>query len=322
MTTPTINSDWIKNVRTQRNAVDPSRPYAFSWDRERASSGEVVDVATVFLTNRECPWKCLMCDLWKNTTLETVPEGAIPDQIEQALKTIGPRESANQQIKLYNSGSFFDAKAIPVADHPPIAELVQGFDRVIVECHPALINERVLEFRDLLGEVKLEVAMGLETVDPDVLPKLNKGVTLDSFKYAADFLKVHAIDLRTFILVKTPWQSEGTAVNWAVRSVEFSIECGATVTALIPTRFGNGALEELAASGEFAPPKLEMLETAFEQSLNLANERGSTTRVFADLWDLGQFSSCDNCFEARRTRLEQMNFEQRIVRPIECDCCE
>ena len=33
--------------------------------------------AVVFLTNRECPFRCVMCDLWMNTLDETVPRGAI-----------------------------------------------------------------------------------------------------------------------------------------------------------------------------------------------------------------------------------------------------
>ena len=283
-------------------------------------SGEAVEVATIFLTNRECPWKCLMCDLWKNTTEISVPVGAIPRQIESALERLGRRDSNHQQIKLYNSGSFFDAKAIPLADHPSIAELVQRFERVIVECHPALISERVLNFRDLLGDIRLEVAMGLETVDPNVLPRLNKGVTLDSFSRAADFLTRNDIDLRTFVLVKTPWQDDAAAVHWAARSVAFSIDCGTTVVALIPTRFGNGALERLAETGEFSPPSLKTLEKAFDQSLELAS--GSNTRVFADLWDLGKFSTCEACFEARRTRLERMNFEQTVMPQIKCVDCE
>ena len=58
-----------------------------------------------------------MCDLWKNTLTETVPVGAIPAQIEYALA----RLPAARVIKLYNSGSFFDPRAIPVADYPAIA---------------------------------------------------------------------------------------------------------------------------------------------------------------------------------------------------------
>ena len=80
----------------------------------------MVDVATLFLTNRECPYRCLMCDLWKNTLTETVPIGAIPAQIDYALGQLPPA----RQIKLYNSGSFFDPHAIPPQDHPAIAAQV------------------------------------------------------------------------------------------------------------------------------------------------------------------------------------------------------
>ncbi len=70
-------------------------------------------VATVFLTNRECPFRCLMCDLWRNTLTETVPVGAIPAQIDHALLRLPPAK----QLKLYNSGSFFDPHAIPPQDY-------------------------------------------------------------------------------------------------------------------------------------------------------------------------------------------------------------
>lgn len=316
-----ITRDWITRVRPPRNGVDPTRPYAFVIERERSADGRIVNVATIFLTNRECPWRCLMCDLWKNTTEESVPVGAIPGQIDLALDELGIRGGSGTQIKLYNSGSFFDQRAVPAADHSRIAERVRPFDRVIVECHPALINERVLAFRDRLGETKLEVAMGLETASPDVLSRLNKGITLDDFQRAAGFLAAHDIDLRVFVLVKTPWQSETDAVGWAVRSVEFAIECRASVIALIPTRFGNGALEKLAERGEFRPPKLATLEAAFDRSLGLVSQSRSSSRVFADLWDLGQFSDCEHCLPSRMERLKKMNFNQGPVPSTPCTVC-
>src|ERR1041385_4489636 len=70
--------------RRARPELDAFRPYNFFIDRERAEYGEVISVATVFLTNRECPWRCIYCDLWKNTLTETVPLGAIPAQIDFA----------------------------------------------------------------------------------------------------------------------------------------------------------------------------------------------------------------------------------------------
>ncbi|HVY94540.1 MAG TPA: radical SAM protein, partial [Bryobacteraceae bacterium] len=252
--------------------------------------GEIVPVATVFLTNRECPWRCLMCDLWKNTLAESVPAGAIPEQIDFALNQL----PAARQIKLYNSGSFFDARAIPVEDHAAIAERVRLFERVIVENHPALVGEAAVRFRDLVGR-PLEVAMGLETVHPEILQKLNKRMTLDQFRRAADFLRANEIDLRVFILVKPPFMREDEAVEWAARSVDFAFDCGATAITLIPTRGGNGAMEDL----DFAPPRLETLEAAFEYGLGL--RRG---RVFVDLWDV----KTDDA--GRVERLRELNLTQ------------
>lgn len=302
---------WILSKRSARNPLDPHQPFAFLAEEERAESGEIVPVATLFLTNRECPWRCLMCDLWKNTLPDSVPEGAIPHQIDFALG----RLPAARQIKLYNSGSFFDPRAIPVADHPRIAERLRDFERVIVESHPSLINERCLRFRDLLPG-RLEVAMGLETAHPGVLEKLNKRMTLDDFAKAAGFLKSEGMALRAFVLVKPPFMDEIEALHWAKRSIDFAFDQGAAVVSLIPTRFGNGALESLAEQGDFAPPRLGTLEEALAYGIGL--RRG---RVFADLWDLETFSSCSACFPARRDRLGRMNLEQVTPAVLECEAC-
>jgi radical SAM enzyme (TIGR01210 family) len=183
---------------------------------ECAASGEVVPVATIFLTNRECPWRCLMCDLWRNTLAESVPIGAIPTQIDYALRRLAP----SRQIKLYNSGSFFDPKAIPIQDHPAIADRVAAFERVIVECHPALVSDACVEFRDRISG-KLEVAIGLETAHAEILRQLNKRMTIGQFETAAQFLRKNEIDLRVFILVKPPFMREGEALEWAVTNARW-----------------------------------------------------------------------------------------------------
>lgn len=303
-------------VEKTRRELDPQRPYAFLVEDERSASGEIVSVATVFLINRECPWRCLMCDLWRNTLTESVPRGAIPTQIDAALAQLPPA----RQIKLYNSGSFFDPKAIPPEDYGDIAARLCGFERVIVECHPALINENCLRFRDLLskqGNIQLEVAMGLETTHPQILAQLNKGMTLDQFRQAAAFLRKNNIALRAFILLKPPLMDEAQGLFWAERSLDFAFDCDATVAALIPTRTGNGAMEALAARGEFAPPRIATLETAMAYGIKLG--RG---RVFADLWDLQRFSVCTDCFPARTARLNEMNQQQAVLPPVVCQSCE
>lgn len=313
---PKARTAWILAQRAHaphldRPPLDPQRPYGFLVEDEQSESGAIVPVATILLTNKECPYRCLMCDLWRNTLSETVPLGAIPAQIDYALDQLPPA----RQIKLYNSGSFFDHQAIPPADYTAIATRLQTFERVIVECHPSLVGQDCLRFRDLLPG-QLEVAMGLETVHPEVSAQLNKRMTLDQFKQAAEFLQANDIALRVFILVKPPFMEEAEALYWAERSIDFAFECGATAVALIPTRAGNGALDALAQRGEFAPPQLATLEAATAYGLGL--QRG---RVFADLWDLAQLATCVHCFAARATRLQEMNLRQTIAAPIPCAHC-
>ena len=302
---------WIVARRPERNVMDPLRPYAFVVEDERAASGEIVPVATIFLTNRECPWRCLMCDLWRNTLTESVPAGAIPMQIEYALHRLG----VARQIKLYNSGSFFDPKAVPLQDHAAIAERVAGFERVIVECHPALVGETCINFNDRIAG-RLEVAMGLETAHPEILERLNKRMSLKQFEHAAQFLGNNNIDLRVFILVRPPFMEEEEALEWAARSLEFAFDCGATAATLIPTRGGNGAMDELAGAGLFSPPKLATLEAAMAHGI--ATKQG---RVFADLWDVRKTASCEICTELRIARLHAMNLQQCVMPPVHCELC-
>ena len=163
--------EWILERRSPRETLDPLTPHAFLAEEEASAANEVVPVATIFLTNRECPWRCVMCDLWRNTLTTSVPDGAIPAQIDFALAQL----PAARHLKLYNSGSFFDSRAIPIADHQAIAERANAFERLIVECHPALVGENCVRFRDRL-DARLEIAMGLETVHPGILPRDRKSV--------------------------------------------------------------------------------------------------------------------------------------------------
>ena len=316
--THAARSRWIIGQRGPKNPLDPYRPYAWLLEKERAADGSLVDGLTIFLTNKECPWRCLMCDLWQNTLDETVPAGAISEQIDFALGQT-ERECSNlaelQQIKLYNAGSFFDAQAIPEDEEAVISKRLAKFSRVIVESHPALIGDRCLRFRDRLNG-QLEIALGLETVHPEALVKLNKRVSLEQFRDAADFITRHEIALRTFVLLQPPFIPVDESVEWARRSIDFSQDCGATVTALIPTRTGNGAMDRLAAVGQFIEPTLVQLEDTMDYGVGQA--RG---RVFADLWDLERFSSCTACFPQRRDRLTKQNDTQQIPARITCPSC-
>jgi radical SAM enzyme (TIGR01210 family) len=306
----TFDEHWIRNQRGEKNLVDLYRPYHSMVELERTRDGKMEEVATIFLTNRECRYTCLMCDLWKNTTDNTVPEGAIPDQIEWALQQLPPA----RHIKLYNSASFFDPRAIPVKDYSRIADLVRSFDTVIVENHPNLTGELVYKFAGLLRP-HLQVAMGLETSDRAVLKSLNKKMKPEDYRRSVGKLRDNGISTRTFILLKPPFTGEEEGIGWAKASLEYAFDSGSECCTVIPVRAGNGAMEQLEQAGVFSPPKLISLEEVHAFGIGLG--RGD---VFADTWDLHLFSSCGICFNKRKERMERMNLEQRVLPLIDCDC--
>jgi hypothetical protein len=71
----------------------------------------------------------------------------------------------------------------------------------------------------------------------------------------------------------------------------------------------------LERKGYFSPPDIKSLEEVLEYGISL-----KAGRVFADLWDLEQFSSCEKCLNKRKIRLQMTNNNQHIQPPILCSC--
>jgi archaeosine synthase beta-subunit len=250
-------------------------------DDEPDAAGTPQQVATFFLTGRECPWRCAMCDLWQYTTEADTPVGAIPAQIADGCSELDARGVSPAHVKLYNAGSFFDPRAVPESDYGPIAHWLRRFSHVIVESHPSLIGPRVDRLTTVL-ESSLEVAMGLETAHPDALALLHKRMDLALFQRAADGLRDRGVALRVFLLISPPFIAPQEQDSWLLRSIDAALAAGAAVISLIPTRAGNGTMEALAADGLFRLPAAADVE----RSGALARAHvGDAARLFVDPWN-------------------------------------
>jgi archaeosine synthase beta-subunit len=333
----TARDRFVVERRGPREAHDPWRYQGVIVEDERAGDGSIARVATVLLTGRECPWRCVMCDLWRYTIEEDTPVGAIPAQVAaariEAEAGSGSGRDRVSVMKLYNAGSFFDPRAVPESDYDDIAAQLAGLERVIVESHPALISARVGRFLDAIARLdaappRLEVAMGLETAHPEALERLHKRVTLERFAHAAADLRRRDVALRVFLLISPPFIPADEQDAWLLRSIDFAFDCGASVVSLVPTRPGNGAMEALRDEGQFRMPALDDIERSFAAAIarvrvsQVPGERergdgGGRGRVFLDLWDLQRFAdhpdADESDFVARRERLRLMNIEQRVM---------
>lgn len=295
-----------------RPASDRREPIGWLVEPERQDR-----VLTVFLAGAECPFTCAFCDLWRHTSPAPTAPGALPAQLGRAFEAAGP--GPFDRVKLYNASNFFDPRSVPPDDHEALAMLLAPISSVVVESHARTVGPRCLEFAARLPG-RLEVAMGLETVHPEALPRLNKRMTLDQFARAAGFLAEHGLDLRAFVLVGTPYVPPAESVHWTVRSVAWALDRGARHVTIIPARGGNGEMERLAQAGEFTPPTLRQLEQALTESLSLvAPPRPSA--VTADLWDVTGLPACEGCRGARIERLRRMNAAGLPVPPVACSVC-
>ena len=315
---------FVLALRPRRRMHDPWRHQGVLVEEERTGDGSAARVATIFLTGRECPWRCAMCDLWTFTIEQDTPRGAL---VQQVLDARGALETPLPEgVKLYNAGSFFDPRAVPVGDYDAIARELQGLDRVIVESHPSLVGGKVEWLLASLERqrpadrpaVALEVAMGLETAHPEALERLNKRMTLEAFAAAARRLRASGVAVRAFLLISPPFVPAEEQDDWLVRSIDAAVSCGASAISLVPTRPGNGVLERLAERQMFFPPGLADVERSL--LLALTHTRGRA-RVFADLWDIEQRAACRQCVGARRERLHRMNLSQQALDAVACGCC-
>ena len=325
---PRIDSSEILRLRPSVIRPEPA-DFPLGVEREIEpvnKDGAQARVLTLFLRGSECSFRCLMCDLWRYTLAGPTPLGSLPKQIEHALTSnveestrdaeegrsdsiVGSSEDAAavNWIKLYNAANFFAPQNVPKQDLPLVAQLVSTFHRVIVENHPKLNNSSLLEFRDQL-EGRLEIAMGLETIHPATLARLNKQMTPEQYQDSCEWLTERGVDVRAFVLLRPPGMDEDEGVDWCIQSIKFADKCGARHISVIPMRSGNGTLEHLQSRGLFQPPRASSLETV------MLTLRPQTRAVLtADLWDWGKMEGhCPRCRQVRLEKLERANLTQKI----------
>jgi len=184
-----------------------------------------------------------------------------------------------------STGTARRSKKLLAEDLPRIAELCSPFDAVTVESHARLLGPPVLVFQRLLRG-RLEIAMGLERVHPDALPRINKHLDLARFDMAAAFLHKHDIDVRVFVLLGAPHVPASESVEWTVRTARYAVERGAAVVSIIPVRGGNGEMERLQQAGLFIPPTRAQLNEVLAACADV-----DAAVVSADPWDLDKLPS-------------------------------
>lgn len=355
----------IRRVRPAKPVRRAGESMGFVREDEPDGQGGVVATRTYFLVGSECRFSCSMCDLWKYTLEDSVtPLGSLVAQIDaleqqcssvQQKEFAGASETGKEWLKLYNAANFFDERNVASLEREWISERCAKYSRVIVENHAALfqsksVQQETLRFRDRLkGE--LEVALGLETIDPNGMKLLNKSMRLDQFEAAIDFLRREGIHSRAFVLLGPPGTEANEQKDWVLKACSQATRWGVGRSCVIPTRKGNGWTDLQFANGGWVPPKADDLEDVLDELLlsrAIEPQSPPLTSVVrpvytVDLWDwellagpctrrassehpTDRYTSCEvSCRTVRKHRLERMNLLQDILPRVnggKCLCPE
>jgi len=330
-----LSNEQIRRLRPTVRNVPPGVPQGVLFENEPIDGGAIVPTVTYFLTGSECRYTCSMCDLWKyttgdntsggNTAVGNTVAGSLPRQIQSLHEDHNAIERGVQWIKLYNASNFFDTANVPDEDLDSIASLCHGFQRVIVENHAALlgsatVRQRILRFQERI-DGELEIAMGLESIEPEAVRLLNKKMSLEQYADACQFLRDSGIHARAFVLLQPPGSITATSVEWTVKSCQWAFSCGIERCSIIPTRPGNGFTDTMMACGLWQPPLAKQLEDTMDAVLLQLLSEGRIATV--DLWDWERISgTCEQCRGPRRLRLEAMNRGQCFLPCIPCLHCD
>lgn len=333
-----LKTSEIRKLRPQKSSRHVGESMGYVRELEADGLGGVVIARTYFLVGSECRFSCSMCDLWKYT-LETrkTPVGSLVSQVDalhrdSVHRTDGgevfERNEGNEAggwggkrewLKLYNAANFFDEWNVPSEERLAIVQRCGGFERVVVENHAAMFQSRyvrdeVLRFRDRL-EGELEIALGLETIESESMRILNKGMRLEQFQDAIEFLQREGVHSRAFVLLGPPGVPEGESVRWAKATCVQAVAWGVERCCVIPTRRGNGWLDQGERLGYWKPPTQLELEQVLEGLLTESRD-GPTEEKSTEEKSVGEYPGQESQGEERECGGKLQVGSPDRVRPV------
>ena len=201
---------------------DPKKPVR-CWSEKDLLDGNVVDAFVIIFRTRGCSWAlssgCTMCGYFNDSLWDEITDEDLLLQFDTVLDS----HSGEKFVKIFTSGSFLDDKEVsPNVRNTIFKKLLETADKVSVESRSEYVTkEKLREIKKIFGEKTFEVGIGLETANDLIRERcLNKGLTFEDYKIAAENLKKFDFKLKTYVLIKPPFLSEKKSIDDAIETVE------------------------------------------------------------------------------------------------------
>ncbi|MFX0084567.1 MAG: archaeosine biosynthesis radical SAM protein RaSEA [Candidatus Hodarchaeota archaeon] len=237
------------------------------WSNIEETEKEVI--ITIVIPTRGCSWAlsesggCSVCGYINDSSRNhNIPS----DLILNRVKKIMDKNSLIKpiQIKIFNSGSFFDDDDVPRKLRFKLIQLIKNYSKIrkiSVESRPQyLLNnfKEVEHLKNQLSPVMLEIGIGLESSNNCILRDCwNKGFTLEDYAKTTQKIRSLGVKIKTYILVKPPFLTELEAINDTIKTVQDAVGIGTDIISLNPCNVQNGTLvAHLFRDDSYQPPWL------------------------------------------------------------------
>jgi archaeosine synthase beta-subunit len=304
-------------------ATESARRYVNQWVEAEAIGSERLSAFVLILRTRGCYWAdtkgCSMCGYAKDTLGRSATPAELAEQLDHALA----RYRDEPYVKIYTSGSFLDDREVDAESRRAIVRAFSGrARRLLFETLPEFATTEALGplREEFAGE--LEVALGLESTDPQVLARyVHKNAPPSEYLDAGDRVRRLGLRAKAYLLLKPPYLTEGEAIQDVRRSVA---EASARFDALSinPVHIQNGTVVEwLYHRGRYRPPWLWSLVAALTDG---AAHRGAARLVsFPTAGGLARGPhNCGTCDAAVLAAIEEASLSQSFdaLSGLDCDC--
>ncbi len=282
-----------------------------------------------------CSWAkksegCYMCN-FKSATDKYTFGRLLPNGVFKSLYRVGhqiAKKHNPDSIIIFNGGSFLNDAEIPLGAQKSLCELISRNDnlkKIIFESRPEFVtNEKINLLKDIVGDRKLAIAIGLETKSDQIRSKsINKGFTRKNYEDAVDVINGNEAELLTYVFLKPLFLTENQAIDEAVDTIKYAFEIGSREVDLESATVVKGTkMEHYYDRGEYRPPWLWSIikvvsETYMKGNLHVGGFDDNPPPKAIPF-------NCDRCSSKFPDLIEQFNVVQdvSVFENFDCQCKE
>lgn len=207
----------------------------------------------IFLRSGKCAWgKCIFCG-WGKYEYNKMSLHELKDKIDKELKP------GTKTLKIFNSGSFLDEKQITRAFRSYLVKKCEqlGVKKLFIESRTEFVDRTLVE--DMKSDkVKIYIGIGLEVADDKLLKKIEKGLTVEKYIKAAEFLRENDFGVRSYVLVNAPYTDQKSLD----KTVELALKYSDYVCLLNWNPHGYSEAFDLWIKGKWKPFSAKQAEEA------------------------------------------------------------